>query len=467
MDGGLREARGLKISMMRIEALSMNDKSIKIVGGGLAGCELALQLASAGAEVTLYEMKPHRRTPAQESDLLSELVCSNSFRSANVGNAIGQLKREMRVAGSFILKAADAAAVPAGDALAVDRTQFASTVTEWVSSHPKINVVHEVVSKIPSGLTVICTGPLTDPELASEIAERAGRDQLYFYDAIAPIIDTDSINWDLVWRQSRYDKGGADYGNVPLTKDEYYEFIKDLNEGDQVLAKDFEKDKFFEGCLPIEVMAARGPETLAFGPLKPVGLIDPNSDESPYAVVQLRMENNEATAWNMVGFQTRLKYPEQRRIFRKLRGLENAEFLRHGSVHRNTYLHSPTLLSDAMHWHDDPELYFAGQITGVEGYVESTACAMLVSWFIRSKWLGLDEPDLAPTTAFGALHRHLRGHGILSSYVPSNLNWSLFTPIDKRRREPRRERRLRMSERAQTDFMTWFVDQKGTLYTET
>jgi methylenetetrahydrofolate--tRNA-(uracil-5-)-methyltransferase len=449
---------------MRIEALSMNDKSIKIVGGGLAGCELALQLANIGAEVVLYEMKPHRRTPAQESDLLSELVCSNSFRSANVGNAIGQLKREMRTAGSHILKAADAAAVPAGDALAVDRTQFASTVTQWVNEHPNIEVVHEVVSKIPSGLTVICTGPLTDPELASEIAERAGRDQLYFYDAIAPIIDTDSINWDVVWRQSRYDKGGADYGNVPLTQAQYYQFITDLNEGDQVRAKDFEKDKFFEGCLPIEVMSARGPETLAHGPLKPVGLVDPNSDEPPYAVVQLRMENNEATAWNMVGFQTRLKYPEQRRIFRKLRGLEHAEFLRFGSVHRNTYLHAPTLLSDGMHWHDDPELYFAGQITGVEGYVESTACAMLVSWFIKSKWLGLGEPDLPPTTAFGALYRHLRGHGILSSYVPSNLNWSLFTRIDKRRREPRRERRLRMGERAQTDFMAWYVEQDRTLF---
>lgn len=443
----------------------MNDKTIKIVGGGLAGCELALQLATAGAQVILYEMKPHRRTPAQESDLLSELVCSNSFRSANVGNAIGQLKREMRTVGSFILKAADEAAVPAGDALAVDRTRFASTVTDWVNAHPNITVCHEVVSQIPSGLTVICTGPLTDPELATEIAQRAGRDQLYFYDAIAPIIDTDSIDWNVVWRQSRYDKGGADYGNVPLTQAEYYEFISDLNEGDQVQAKPFEKDKFFEGCLPIEVMAARGPETLSFGPLKPVGLTDPNSGESPYAVVQLRMENNEGSAWNLVGFQTRLKYPEQKRIFRKLRGLENADFLRFGSVHRNTYLHSPSLLSDALHWHDEPDLYFAGQITGVEGYVESTACALLVSWFIRSRWLGLEQPDLPPTTAFGALHRHLRGHGILSGYVPSNLNWSLFLPIDKRRREPRRDRRARMGERAQTDFLGWFAEQEGKLFT--
>ncbi|MGB0646010.1 MAG: methylenetetrahydrofolate--tRNA-(uracil(54)-C(5))-methyltransferase (FADH(2)-oxidizing) TrmFO [Bradymonadia bacterium] len=433
----------------------MTNESIKIVGGGLAGCELALQLAHTGAKVTLFEMKPHRRTAAQESDLLSELVCSNSFRSANVGNAIGQLKREMRTAGSFVMKAADAAAVPAGDALAVDRTIFASTMTEWVHAHPNITVETGVVTQIPSELTVICTGPLTAPELATEIAQRAGRDQLHFYDAIAPIIDSDSIDWDVVWRQSRYDKGGADYGNVPLTQDEYYQFIQDLNQGDQVKAKDFEENKFFEGCLPIEVMAARGPETLAHGPLKPVGLTDPNSDESPYAVVQLRMENNEGTAWNLVGFQTRLKYPEQKRIFQKLRGLEKAEFLRYGSVHRNTYLHAPSLLSDKLHWHDAPNLYFAGQITGVEGYVESTACAMLVSWFIRARWQGCSSPSLPPTTAFGALYRHLRGDGILSKYVPSNLNWSLFTPIEKKRREPRRERRLRMGQRAQTDFLAW------------
>lgn len=436
------------------------NRRIKIVGGGLAGCEMALQLASWGVEVDLYEMKPEQRTPAQESDLLSELVCSNSFRSANVGNAIGQLKREMRTAGSFILKAADAAAVPAGDALAVDRTRFAQTVTDWVMSHPRIKIHNEVVASVPDGLTVICTGPLTAPDLADDIARRAGREQMYFYDAIAPIIDSDSIDWDVVWRQSRYDKGGADYGNVPLTEDEYHTFVSDLNEGQQVTAKSFEEDKFFEGCLPIEVMAMRGAKTLAHGPLKPVGLTDPNSSETPYAVVQLRMENTEGTAWNLVGFQTRLKYPEQARIFRKLRGLENAEFLRFGSVHRNTYLHAPSLLSDTLHWHDDPSLYFAGQITGVEGYVESTACAMLVSWFLKARWMEQLAPLVPKTSAFGGLYRHIRGDGILSNYVPSNLNWGLFPPIEKRRREPRRERRLRMGERAQQDFVAWYEAAK-------
>ena len=438
------------------------DRQIKIVGGGLAGCELALQLAHWGIDVHLYEMKPKQRTPAQETDLLSELVCSNSFRSANVGNAIGQLKREMRTAGSFILKAADASAVPAGDALAVDRNRFAQLVTDEVTQHPNITLHHEVVTAIPDGLTVVCTGPLTAPELAEDIASRAGREQMYFYDAIAPIIDAESINWDVVWRQSRYDKGGADYGNVPLTEAEYLEFISDLNSGDQVSAKAFEEDKFFEGCLPIEVMAMRGPKTLAHGPLKPVGLTDPNSEESPYAVVQLRMENREGTAWNLVGFQTRLKYPEQARIFRKLRGLETAEFLRFGSVHRNTYLHAPSLLSDDLHWHDDPNLYFAGQITGVEGYVESTACAMLISWFLKARWLERTTPSIPTTSAFGGLYRHLRGDGILSNYVPSNLNWGLFPPIEKRRREPRRERRLRMGERAQTDFEPWFEEASQT-----
>lgn len=441
------------------------DRQIKIIGGGLAGCELALQLGSWGVDVHLYEMKPHQRTPAQESDLLSELVCSNSFRSANVGNAIGQLKREMRTAESFILKAADAAAVPAGDALAVDRTKFAETVTNWVMNHPRITIHKEVVTTIPDGLSVICTGPLTAPELASAIAQRAGRDHMYFYDAIAPILDADSIDWNVVWRQSRYDKGGADYGNVPLTESEYVQFVEDLNEGDQVGAKDFEENKFFEGCLPIEVMAMRGVKTLAHGPLKPVGLTDPNSDEDPYAVVQLRMENNEGTAWNLVGFQTRLRYPEQARIFRKLRGLENAEFLRFGSVHRNTYLHAPSLLTPDLHWHDDPNLYFAGQITGVEGYVESTACAMLIAWHIKAKMMGQRLPSVPTTSAFGGLYRHLRGDGILSSYVPSNLNWGLFPPIEKRRREPRRERRLRMSQRAQEAFSAWYQSLEPLAYT--
>jgi len=434
-----------------------SNPEIQVVGGGLAGCELALQLASRGISVKLYEMKPIRRTPAQTSDHLAELVCSNSFRSANTANAIGQLKWEMRRAGSFIVGAADRCAVPAGDALAVDRDRFAQDVTGQIDAHPLINRVTEVVETIPKGLTVIATGPLTEASLANDIGQRAGRDSLYFYDAIAPIIDADSIDWSIVWLQSRYDKGDvAAYANIPLSESEYYGFVEAVVGGDKVATHEFEEAKFFEGCLPMEVMAERGPLTLAYGPMKPVGLVDPRSGAQPFAVAQLRMENAEATAWNMVGFQTRLKYPAQREIFRNLPGLGQADFLRFGSVHRNTYLHSPSLLSDDLHFHDDPDLYFAGQITGVEGYVESTACGMLVAWHIINRLMGEAVPKPPPETAFGALRRHLRGDGILSKYAPSNLNWSLFPPIEKRRREKRRERRLRMSERAQAAMDDWW-----------
>jgi methylenetetrahydrofolate--tRNA-(uracil-5-)-methyltransferase len=435
----------------------VSDGRINIVGGGLAGTEIALQLASRGMSVRLFEMKPLRRTPAQTSDKLAELVCSNSFRSMNTANAIGQLKWEMRETGSFILAAAERHAVPAGDALAVDRENFAADVTAQIDAHPLIEKVVQVVDSIPTGLTVLATGPLTDEALARDIGQRAGRDSLYFYDAIAPIIDADSINWDIVWKQSRYDKGDvAAYANIPLSESEYHEFVQSIIDGDKVAAKDFEQAKFFEGCLPIEVMAIRGIETLSFGPMKPVGLVDPRNGEQPYAVAQLRMENREGTAWNMVGFQTRLKYPAQRAIFRTLPGLENAEFLRFGSVHRNTYLHSPSLLSDSLHFHDDPDLYFAGQITGVEGYVESTACGQLVAWHILARLFGESAPNPPPQSAFGALKRHLRADGILSTYAPSNLNWSLFPSIEKRRREPRRERRKRMSDRAQVAFSGWW-----------
>ena len=432
---------------------------VNIVGAGLAGCEVALQLADRGVAVRLFEMKPKKRTPAQITDGLAELVCSNSFRSANVGNAIGLLKWEMRHTGSHIIECAHAAAVPAGDALAVDRDQFSALVTGKINDHPNIELVNEGVEAIPEGLTVIATGPLTDAPLAKAIAARAGRDSLYFYDAIAPILDNDSINWDVVWRQSRYDKGeGADYANVPLNEEQYLGFVQAVIDGDKVVPRAFEEPKYFEGCLPIEVMAERGVKTLSFGPLKPVGLTDPRSGEQPHAVVQLRMENKDATAWNLVGFQTRLKYPEQRRIFRTLPGLEKAEFLRYGSVHRNTYVHAPTLLTDALHWHDDPNLYLAGQITGVEGYVESTACGLLMAWHIIAKLRGIEElPVPPPTTAFGGMRKHLRADGIHSDYSPSNLNWSFFTPIDKRRREKKREKRARMAARGQEDMQAWWA----------
>ncbi len=436
-----------------------DETTVQVIGGGLAGCEIALQLAQRGISVRLYEMKPTRRTPAQTSDKLAELVCSNSFRSANIANAIGLLKWEMREVGSRIMDAADASAVPAGDALAVDREIFSDQVMAMIADEPLIEVVNEVVTAIPPGLKVVCTGPLTDPELARDIAHRAGRDSLYFYDAIAPIIDADSIDWDVVWRQSRYDKGeGADYANVPLDEEQYNTFVQAVVDAEKTAMRDFEEARFFEGCLPIEVMAERGPQTLSFGPLKPVGLTDPRTGKQPHAVVQLRMENREATAWNMVGFQTRMKYGEQKRIFKTLPGLENAEFLRFGSVHRNTYLHAPSLLSDDLHWHNDPDLYFAGQITGVEGYVESTACGLLIAWHILARLKGRPAPTPPPTTAFGALRRHLRADGMLSAYSPSNLNWSFFPPIERVRREKRRERRARLAKRAQADLVPWWTE---------
>lgn len=430
---------------------------VNVVGGGLAGCEVALQLAQRGVPVRLFEMKPHRRTPAQVTDFLAELVCSNSFRSANPHNAIGLLKQEMTQVGSRIMEAAHATAVPAGDALAVDRDLFAARMTGLVEAEAGIQVVREVVDAIPPGLTVIATGPLTEPTLAADIARRAGRDSLYFYDAIAPIVDGDTIDWSVVWRQSRYEKGeGADYANAPLSEAEYHAFVEAVAAGEKVTPRAFEEAKYFEGCLPIEVMVERGPLTLAFGPLKPVGLIDPRTGRRPFAVVQLRMENREATAWNLVGFQTRLKYPEQKRIFQMIPGLGQADFLRFGSVHRNTYLHAPSLLSDALHWHDDPDLYFAGQITGVEGYVESTACGLLIAWHVLARLRGLAPPVPPPTTAFGALRRHLRADGIHSPYAPSNLNWSLFAPIDSRRGEGKGDKKARMAKRAAEDLAAWW-----------
>jgi methylenetetrahydrofolate--tRNA-(uracil-5-)-methyltransferase len=462
--------------MIPIYDIQSTPKHILIVGGGLAGCEVALQLARFGIPVQLTEMKPLKRTPAQHTDRLAELVCSNSFRSDDIGNAIGLLKREMRNLGSAIMEAADATKVPAGSALAVDRDLFGDYLTRLIEEHPLIELKHEVVERLPNSdeakAVVICTGPLTDTALADDIASLTGRESLYFYDAIAPIIDSESINWDIVWRQSRYDKGEADYANIPLSKEEYYTFVDQVINGEKVTPKAFEEAKYFEGCLPIEVMAERGVETLAFGPLKPVGLTDPRTGQRPYAVAQLRMENQAATAWNMVGFQTRLKYPEQKRIFKSLPGLEQAEFLRFGSIHRNTYLHAPSVLDDQLRSVHRDGLYFAGQITGVEGYVESSACGQMIAWHILSHLRGETFTPPPTTTAFGAMRRHLRQDGVLSKYAPSNLNWSFFDPIEKlpkrkdergrRIKESKREKRLRMAERAQLALKDWAQDTRLT-----
>jgi methylenetetrahydrofolate--tRNA-(uracil-5-)-methyltransferase len=450
-----------------VSATTAGHPKVTVVGGGLAGCEVALQLAARGFPVRLVEQKPLRRTPAQSTDALAELVCSNSFRSANVQNAIGLLKREMRAVGSHIMAAADRCAVPAGDALAVDRDAFAEDVSAQIRQHSLIEVVHDVVHEVPrEGPTVIATGPLTGPELADDIARLSGRESLYFYDAIAPIVDADGLDWSVIFRASRYGKGdGDDYANIPLDRAGYEAFVADVAAGEKVVPRAFEEARYFEGCLPIEVMVERGPLTLAHGPMKPVGLTDPRTGRWPYAVVQLRMENREGSAWNMVGFQTRLKYPEQRRIFQKLPGMANAEFLRFGSVHRNTYLHAPTLLSDALSWHDRPDLWFAGQITGVEGYVESTACGLLIAFAVVAHLTGRSAPNPPSTTAFGALRRHLRGDGLFGTYAPSNLNWSLFpelpapeaVPGGKHRKLSKGDKRALLVARAELDLQRWWA----------
>src|SRR5690606_17650800 len=409
-------------------------REITIIGGGLAGCEAAWQLAERGHEVRLIEMKPIRRTPAQVSDSLAELVCSNSFRSKDPENAIGLLHEELRKMGSLIFRMADAHEVPAGGALAVDRKLFSEAVTRAIENHPNIEVERREVEEVPSTdhPVVIATGPLTSDALARDIARRTGwGDELYFYDAIAPIVAAESIDMSVAFAQSRHGKGGDDYLNLPLDEATYHRFVQMLREGEKVTPHAFEDPKYFEGCLPIEVLAERGDETLAHGPMKPVGLVDPRTGERPYAVVQLRPEDVGKTAYNMVGFQTRLTWPEQRRIFRTIPGLENAEFLRMGQIHRNTFLDGPSLLAKDFSLKSDSNLFFAGQITGVEGYVESTAVGLLVALAIHARMRGEEFVPPPGETALGALCRHVSGeaHPPGYDYQPSNINWALFAPL--------------------------------------
>lgn len=430
--------------------------AVTIVGGGLAGCEAAWQLARAGYAVEIFEMKPLKRSPAHKSDTLAELVCSNSFRSNNPRNAVGLLKAEMRTFGSLVMHAAGLTAVPAGDALAVDRDLFSEEMSRRIEAHPLIRVRHEEVTSLATERpTIIATGPLTSDGLAKAIVERTGSDRLYFYDAIAPIIDADSIDYDIVWAQSRYDKGeGADYLNCPLSEEQYYAFIDELLAADAVPDAPFEKAKYFTGCMPIEVIAASGPKSLAFGPMKPVGLTDPRTGTRPYGVVQLRRENKDGTAYNLVGFQTKLKYGEQVRVLRQIPGLANAEFLRLGSVHRNTYIHGPQLLDETLRLQGESDLYFAGQITGVEGYVESTACGMLAALFIASRLRGVAYDVTPPVeSAFGALLGHVT-KSEASDYQPSNINYSLFPGLN--RRVPKREKKDAYLARATGAASPWW-----------
>ena len=432
-------------------------EQVTIIGGGLAGCEAAWQLAQAGVPVRLFEMRPVRKTEAHQGDRLAELVCSNSFRSDNPNNAIGVLHRELRRCGSLILEVGDENSVPAGDALAVDREKFAERITELMENHPQITIHREEVTEIPEGDVIIATGPLTSPTLAAVITKLSGHDGMAFYDAIAPIVDTESLNMDVIFAQSRYDKGdGADYLNCPMNQSQYEDFVKALLASEKVPTKDFEKDvHYFPGCLPIEVIAEQGFETLRFGCMKPVGLNDPRSDENPYAVVQLRKENREGTSYNMVGFQTKMKYPEQNRIFRMIPGMEDVSFFRMGSVHRNTFINSPALLNEWMGLRDTPRKRFAGQITGVEGYVESTACGLMVAWSILAERRDAKLESPPTVTALGAMLGHLR-NCYSGSFQPQNVNFGLFPRLEKKMRKA--ERKVAYSARAEKAHEQWLSD---------
>jgi methylenetetrahydrofolate--tRNA-(uracil-5-)-methyltransferase len=441
---------------------NMHASLLTIIGGGLAGCEAAWQAARAGITVTLYEMKPQRFSPAHHSSDLAELVCSNSLRGTGLNNAVGCLKEEMRRCGSLFMTAADATAVPAGGALAVDRQAFSAFISERITRHPLIELRREELTAIPSRRPVIiASGPLTSEDLARDIARLTGSEQLYFYDAIAPIVEADSIDFSIAWRASRYGRGGDDYVNCPLSENEYHAFVSALKAAEKVPGRPFEQVIHFEGCMPIEEMAARGDMTLAFGPMKPVGLPDPRTGREPFAVVQLRQDNLHATLYNMVGFQTKLTYPEQRRILRTIPGLQNARFARLGSMHRNTFVNAPACLERSLKFKGDGQLFFAGQITGVEGYVESAASGFLAGLFAAWQLNGRTLPLPPATTSLGALLTHLAASAP-DSFQPMNVNYGLFPPLEGRRRK-RTERRLALAERALKDLDTWWQSIAGRL----
>jgi len=429
---------------------------VTVIGGGLAGSECAYQLARRGVPVTLREMKPHRRSPAHKTDQFAELVCSNSLRSDNPESAIGLLHAELRTLESVILGCADATRVPAGDALAVERDVFSAAVTRSVREAPGVEVVPGEVDALPDGLVVVATGPLTSDALTKDLERYVG-EKLYFYDSIAPIVAGDSIDMEIAFRASRYGKGGGDdYINLPMNKEEYYRFIEEVKAGQKLQPHSFEEPKYFEGCLPIEVMVDRGIETLAYGPMKPVGLRDPRTGQEPYAVVQLRMEDKAGTSWNMVGFQTRLTWGEQKRIFSTcIPGLANAEFLRMGQIHRNTFIDAPRLLGRDLALKTEPRIFFAGQITGVEGYVESAACGYLTALAVYAKLTGQEFVPPPATTALGSLYRHVTGeaHPADYDYQPSNVIYGLFPPLQGRMKKA--DKRVKYAERARADLATW------------
>jgi methylenetetrahydrofolate--tRNA-(uracil-5-)-methyltransferase len=478
---------GLSVHMIRAIARGMtNPAPIHIVGGGLAGSEAAWQIARRGVPVVLHEMRPVRATEAHKTDGLAELVCSNSFRSDDCyANAVGLLHEEMRRAGSLIMAAGDRHKLPAGGALAVDRDAFSAEVTRSLAGHPLVTIARDEVTGLPPAdwsSVIVATGPLTSPALATAIQGLTGEAELAFFDAIAPIVHHDSIDTDVAWRQSRYDKAGpggtgADYINCPMSREEYEAFVDALLAAEKTEFREWEGTPYFDGCLPIEVMAERGRDTLRFGPMKPVGLTDPRTGRRPWAVVQLRQDNALGTLWNMVGFQTKLRHGEQGRVFRLIPGLGKAEFARLGGLHRNTYLNSPRLLDATLRLKALPRLRFAGQITGCEGYVESAAVGLMAGRFAAAERLGVSGGPPPATTAMGALLNHITGGHIETldagprSFQPMNVNFGLFPPLPapttdasgKRLKGPERgaaKKRL-LAERALTDLTPWLASGTG------
>jgi methylenetetrahydrofolate--tRNA-(uracil-5-)-methyltransferase len=438
-----------------------NQKRVIVIGAGLAGSEAAWQLAKRGIPVTLYEMRPERKTPAHRSDQFAELVCSNSLRAAALTNAVGLLKEEMRRLDSLIMDAADRHAVPAGGALAVDREAFSETITNRLSEHPLIEVRRKEIQAIPDDpeqIVVIATGPLTSPDLSQSIQRLTGQDYFYFYDAAAPIVMKETIDFDKVYIASRYDKGEAAYINCPMNEEQFHAFYDALVHAETVPLKEFEKEIYFEGCMPIEVMAKRGPKTLLFGPLKPVGLPDPRTGQLPYAVVQLRQDNAAATLYNIVGFQTHLKWGEQARVFRMIPGLELAEFARYGVMHRNTYINSPKLLQQTYQLKTHPQILFAGQITGVEGYVESAASG-LIAGINAARLYRQQNPLVFPNdTSIGSLAYYIT-HASVDGFQPMNATFGLLPPLTERIRDKKLKNET-ISKRALASLET-FIQHQG------
>lgn len=456
----------------------MREPDVTVVGGGMAGSEAAWQLAEAGLDVALVEMKPCAMSPAHQSPLLGELVCSNSLRSDDPIAPAGLLKQELRKCGSLMIACADQHRVPAGQALAVERFGFARAITQRLALHPRIQIERRRLDELPDSPVIVATGPLTEGALGEVIRAELGGDRMYFYDAIAPIVAADSIDWDFAFRASRWgrdmapadgsdphddsdraaggDTGVGDYVNCPLSKIQYEEFVAAVNGGRKVLPHDFEEPKYFESCMPIEVMAERGPQTLRFGPMRPIGLRDPRTGHRPWAVVQLRPENKYLTAYNLVGFQTRLAYPEQQRIFAMIPALARAEFLRFGSIHRNTYIDAPSRLGTRFELVSRPNVRFAGLLTGVEGYIESCAMGLIVAWMLAGELTGRAAPPPPPTTMLGGLYQHVTAPREANyKYGPTNVNYGLLPPLEGVRKD---NRKPRMAERARADLDAWLSE---------